>query len=566
MGAILNYTHWKKIYEASFEFDPDANYPDPTFGLPTGPANSGKVNTGGPGGDWDGSMQRALAFGKIANEFMGKNVISSQKRSTVKTASGAVSDHYTGQDSTYAIDLACSGETGDALLAHLMEWFGEPNYKGGEWANFIKDGYRYQIGWRVKDHFDHIHIGVKKEDASSSTSSTKIDKGNFIDNWIKDVLASDLFNNVRAHKKYLTSLGQADMLDLATQFNIDIATFSQWANGQIDDSSFLRKSAEATFAKSSATNVTLSDIENGKALLRLGSSGNAVLEIQKKLKEKGELKKEPDGKFDADTEKAVLNFQTINKIRIDGIVGPQTYSKLYSTPEKSTALDIVSGKIKHGYTGEAGNNINLLIGEMEKAGIINPYSQIGMLSVIGKESGFIPKNENLNYSKERLPEVWGVFSKTGNRVPAGSGASSYNDLAVEYENNPEKLANFVYGQKPDGMRDDAYGNTQFGDGWKYRGRGFNQLTFKSNYQKYSNLTGIDLVTNPDVLNDVNLAAKVAVLFLVNSIKSKGINPNGFSSSEAAVGEFAKANAGWGPDSGNAIALSKKIENNFDVVA
>jgi putative chitinase len=563
MRALLDYTRWKKLYEASFEFDADANYPDPTFGLPTGPLDSGEVTKGGVGGDWDGSMQRALAFAKIANEFMGKNVISSQKRSRVKTASGEVSDHYSGQDSTYAIDLSCSGKEGDDLLAHLMEWFGEPQYKGGEWANFTKDGYRYQIGWKVKDHFDHIHIGVKKEDSTSNRP--KINKQEFINKWISDILSSDLFNNVRLHKKYLVSLSKSDISELSSQFNVDSNTFEKWINGKMDDSSFLRMSAEATFDKSSNGNATLSDIANGKALLRLGSSGNTVLEIQKKLKEKGALSKEPDGTFDEATKNAIINFQKLTKIRVDGIVGPQTYSKLYGTQDSSQALNIVSGKIKHGYTGEAANNINLLISEMEKAGIVNPYSQIGILSVIGKESGFIPKSENLNYSKERLPEVWGIFSKTGKAVSAGAGASAYNDLAVEYEHNPEKLANFVYGQKPDGMLDNAYGNTQYGDGWKYRGRGFNQLTFKGNYETYSKLSGIDLVTNPDVLNDVNTAAKVAILFLSNSLKSNGIDPNKFGSSEEAVREFARANAGWGANASTAIAKAEKIKSNFDVV-
>lgn len=562
MSSILNYTNWKKLYEATFSFDPDANYPDPTFGLPTGPVDSGKVSFGGVGGDWDGSMQRALAFAKIANEFMGKNVVSSQKRSKVKTASGQVSDHYTGQDSTYAIDLACDEKTGDALLAHLMEWFGEPQYKGGEWANFTKDGYRYQIGWRVKDHFDHIHIGVKKEDATSKSSTP--DKSEFINKWISDVLASDLFNQVRAHKPYLTKLSNSDKFELSSQFNVDENTFNDWISGKIDDATFLRKSAESTFNKSSYENVTLDDIAQGRALLRLGSSGNSVFEIQKKLKESGELRKEPNGKFDKDTYNAVIAFQTKNKIRIDGIVGPQTYSKLYGTENPMDQLNIISGKIKHSYTGEAGNNINLLISEMEKAGVTNPYSQIGMLSVIGKESGFIPKSENLNYSKERLPEVWGVFSKTGSVVPKGSGAANYNELAEQYENNPEKLANFVYGQKPEGLRDSAFGNTQFGDGWKYRGRGFNQLTFKDNYQKYSNIVGIDLVTDPDALNDLNVAAKVAVLFLINSLKAKGIDPNSFQSSDQAVEEFAKANAGWGSGSGTAIAAAQKIEPTFNV--
>ena len=49
-------------------------------------------------------------------------------------------------------------------------------------------------------------------------------------------------------------------------------------------------------------------------------------------------------------------------------------------------LTITSGKIKHNYTGKAGDMVNRTIKEMEKMGITNPYAQIGILSVIGKES------------------------------------------------------------------------------------------------------------------------------------------------------------------------------------
>ena len=170
MSYLVNYKNWKRLYEATFAFDPSGNYPDETFGLPTGGVDSGKVSPGGAGGDWDGSMQRALAFGKIANEFVGKNIISSQKRTQVKTASNRTSDHFDGQDFTYAVDLGCNLETGDRLLAHLMDWFGHPEYKGGTWFNVVKDGYRYQVGWRVPNHFNHIHVGVKKQDGKDSVS------------------------------------------------------------------------------------------------------------------------------------------------------------------------------------------------------------------------------------------------------------------------------------------------------------------------------------------------------------------------------------------------------------
>jgi len=163
---MLDFTNWTNLSE-SFAFDPDARYPDPTFGIEAGAVNTNKTFAGGEGGNWGGSMPRALAFAKVANDFLKRNILSSQKRTRVLTASGAVSDHYTGSETSYAVDLATKGEEGDALLAHLMQWFGHPEYKGGSWFNVTKNGYRYQVGWRVAGHFDHIHVGVRKVGTSS---------------------------------------------------------------------------------------------------------------------------------------------------------------------------------------------------------------------------------------------------------------------------------------------------------------------------------------------------------------------------------------------------------------
>jgi hypothetical protein len=83
-----------------------------------------------------------------------------------------MSDHYQGNSDAYAIDLSVKGQEGDQLLAHIMKKFGYPKYRGGSWFNVTLGGYRYQIGWRVANHFDHIHIGVKKIAGKTNTRTT----------------------------------------------------------------------------------------------------------------------------------------------------------------------------------------------------------------------------------------------------------------------------------------------------------------------------------------------------------------------------------------------------------
>jgi hypothetical protein len=151
----------------NFKFDAKGNYPDQTFGYPVGEyptngKNSRLVTIGGEGNNWGNTTGKALAFAKQSEIFLGRNVLTSQKRDWLLTASGNISDHSTTNKIAYGIDLACDVPTGDKLIAHLMQWFDNDSYRGGKWHNVVKDGYRYNIGWRVPGHFNHIHVGVKK--------------------------------------------------------------------------------------------------------------------------------------------------------------------------------------------------------------------------------------------------------------------------------------------------------------------------------------------------------------------------------------------------------------------
>lgn len=177
----LNFNTWNSLNE-TVAFDPSANYPDKTFGYASGSVDAAKVVAGGDGGNWGGSMPRALWFARVADDWAKTNgkagsLVTSQKRSRKQTDSGNTSDHYEGNSDAYAVDIAAAGAEGDAILAYIMQKFGYPEYKGGSWFNITINGYRYQIGWRVKNHFDHIHIGVKRVVGGKNSLAGK--KGTF---------------------------------------------------------------------------------------------------------------------------------------------------------------------------------------------------------------------------------------------------------------------------------------------------------------------------------------------------------------------------------------------------
>lgn len=215
---------------------------------------------------------------------------------------------------------------------------------------------------------------------------------------------------------------------------------------------------------------------------------------------------------------------------------------------------------------ENGNNIKAIIDTLKSKGMTNPFAIVGILTIIGKETNYVPKNESLNYSKERLPEVWGKFSKTGKAVPSGQGKNYYNELAVQYENNPEKLANFVYSNK--------YGNgpEDSGDGFRYRGRGYNQITFKGTYEKMGKKIGKDFVSDPDSINQIRLATESLYVFLRDRCLERSAKIGGgidsANSVDEAILKFAWANAGWNKSKNQVLNFdyknAKKYESKFEI--
>lgn len=122
--------------------------------------------------------------------------------------------------------------------------------------------------------------------------------------------------------------------------------------------------------------------------------------------------------------------------------------------------------------------------KIRDAGINTPLRVAHFMTQIATETGgFTIYEENMNYSAQRLTEVW------PSRFPSTSAA-------LPYARNPEKLANYVYA---DANRSAAYklGNTQPGDGWRYRGRGFIQTTGREGYRKVGHEDDPDTLTQPE---------------------------------------------------------------------
>lgn len=154
---------------------------------------------------------------------------------------------------------------------------------------------------------------------------------------------------------------------------------------------------------------------------------------------------------------------------------------------------------------ELKDKISVIVSDLKKVGINNPFFQTGVLTTIGKESNFNPQAEK-GYSSTSNNSIRKLF---------GSRVSGLNDAQLNaLKKDDRKFFNTIYGGNF-GLK--QLGNTQEGDGYKYRGRGLHQLTGRGNYEAYAKRIGVDIVNNPDLLNDFEVASKVVAEFFKRNI-------------------------------------------------
>jgi putative chitinase len=217
-------------------------------------------------------------------------------------------------------------------------------------------------------------------------------------------------------------------------------------------------------------------------LLKIGSKGDDVKKLQEKLGLSA------DGAFGPGTEKAVKKWQIDNDLAADGIVGEGTWNKMFGSQQLITEPTIPVAKTVASVGGLKLENLrghipDAVIAQIPdtaaKFEINTPLRLAHFLAQCGHESGgFKATQENLNYSASGLK---GIFSKYFKEA----------GLAESYQRNPQKIASRVYGGRM------GNGPESTGDGFKFRGRGYIQLTGKDNYTAFGRAINEDMTANPD---------------------------------------------------------------------
>ena len=186
-----------------------------------------------------------------------------------------------------------------------------------------------------------------------------------------------------------------------------------------------------------------------------------------------------------------------------------------------------------------GANAAIAVKEAKVMGVTNMFAIGGILAVMSKESEFRLKSE-MSYAHTPNAIIRKVFG-------SHFATLSEDQLSVIKMDDKaffDKVYGGMYGNSPD-------------EGYKYRGRGFNDETFKDNYAAFGRELGIDLVGNPDLLNTPKVAADVAVchfkdgvVMLKNLGKLAWYNAtsiNDFKNTQDAAKAIYHVNAGVGHD-------------------
>jgi putative chitinase len=235
-------------------------------------------------------------------------------------------------------------------------------------------------------------------------------------------------------------------------------------------------------------------------LLKVGSKGDDVKKLQEKLGV------EAIGTFGPKTEAAVKAWQKVNGLKDDGVVGDATWSKLFGETKPTATV------VKEDVVIPSGGPLNIekLKGHIpdavlvqipdtaKKFNITNNLRLAHFLAQCGHESGgFKAVSENLNYSADGLKKIFGKYFP--------------GNLNESYARQPEKIAARVYASRM------GNGDESSKEGFKFRGRGYIQLTGKANYTNFTKFIGEDCVSNPDLVATKYPLASAAFFFDSNKL-------------------------------------------------
>ncbi len=139
------------------------------------------------------------------------------------------------------------------------------------------------------------------------------------------------------------------------------------------------------------------------------------------------------------------------------------------------------------------DGVNALLDACSANAVTDPRQVAYVLATPVIETGgrFEPISEDLRYSADGLLKTFGKYFSAAD--------------AARYARNPQAIANRAYANRI------GNGDEASGDGWRFHGRGYVQITGRANYCRFGKILGIDLIGSPDLALQSDVAAKIAVV-------------------------------------------------------
>lgn len=198
-----------------------------------------------------------------------------------------------------------------------------------------------------------------------------------------------------------------------------------------------------------------------------------------------------------------------------------------ASPSPASGKKSASQKYFNNIDSNKKNTISLVVKACKDQGFTNPIFQAALCGIVSKESDFNPRGEvpYRNNSAESIRKVFGARFK------------AYTDQQIDnIKSDDKKFFSIVYGELIigknyygavfpgiKGQNSPGYGDGEPAstDGWIFRGRGFNGLTYRGNYSKFGKKLGIDLEGHPELVDKLDVAAKALVLYFSSGIETNG---------------------------------------------
>jgi peptidoglycan hydrolase-like protein with peptidoglycan-binding domain len=240
------------------------------------------------------------------------------------------------------------------------------------------------------------------------------------------------------------------------------------------------------------------------SVLKQGSTGPDVTSLQIRLKQLGFDPNGVDGNFGPGTKAALIAFQKSQGLQADGIAGPQTMSAL--EPDAATAVGTTTSAASSGggataATGAApaipGVTVDIVSKMFPGTPVANIKANLPVVLQALVDAGLADKSMV-------LMALGTIRAETASFRPISEGISKFNTTPGSHPFN-------LYDDRAD------LGNHGAPDGERFKGRGFVQLTGRANYQQHGAAIGLgnQLIDNPDLANQPDIAAKLLASFIKN---------------------------------------------------